>query len=86
MEGEWRDDLFSDTHVSLHVFFPTLSEATVAATPWSYIQRVRYKELGRGLLILAMQAPITQAETERDVFKPLKARLHEIKDIRCQIF
>lgn len=27
-------------------FFFTLSEATVAPTPWSYIQGVRYKELG----------------------------------------
>lgn len=45
MKGEWRGHLFSDISVCLHVFFfPTLSKATVAATPRSSIQGVRYKE------------------------------------------
>lgn len=48
MKGEWRGNLFSGTLFSL-LFSSTLSEATVATTPWSYIQGVRYKELGGGI-------------------------------------
>lgn len=41
--------------------FSTLSEAIIASSPWSYssIQEVRCSELGGGLLILTMQAPVT---------------------------
>lgn len=49
MKGEWRGRLFSGAQKVLpSCLLSTLSEATVAMTPWSYIQRVKFEELGGG--------------------------------------
>lgn len=67
MKGEWRGNLLSGILSPFMSFFSTLA----GYDPWSYIQGVRYKGLGgMSANFSHLQAPITQRERERAVFKP----------------
>ena len=87
--NQWKGsgEAISGTLSSFMSFFHFIGEATVAATPWSYIQGVRYKELGGGSANLSY-AGCDYTKRKRDGhFQSIKAqKRHEIEDIIWQIF